>query len=117
MIANPTSTLVIDFAGVPVETWLKAFALRAGIRPRLITCAASESAFAAVEAGDVYAVIAPDPFACGYQAVDRLVLLLGRSYLEQPAEGRGSILMPPRVVRKENVASYRASFQTLADAH
>ncbi len=105
----PDAVCVVDL-GVRTERStvvpLASIARAAGMK--LITFERSEPALAAVEAGDVFALIGDDPFAEGYQAVHRLASFgrEGRSSL--PVAGRGSVNLPACVVRADNVAAYRA---------
>lgn len=102
--------LVIDFTNAAVEPLLRAFdAASSADRPRVIAFDSSDRALEAIETGDLFAIVTPDPFQCGYQAVSRVSFLQQRGFIEHPANGRGSILLPPLVVRQGGVAEFRSS--------
>ena len=102
--------VVIDFTGAAVETLLGAFEnADPADRPRIIALDSSDRALEAIELANLYAVVTPDPYQCGYQAVSRVAYLQQRGFMEHPADGRGSILLPPQVVREGTVPEFRAS--------
>jgi ribose transport system substrate-binding protein len=75
---------------------------------QFITFDSSAEALAAVETGQIYAVICDNAFDHGYQAVQHLVSICRGSYLRRPAPGHGNVFVPATIVRRGNVAEYRA---------
>jgi len=75
---------------------------------RLISCDQSAAALAEVAGGRVYAAIAHDPYEIGYVAVNWMARLCRCGPLGLPAAGKGCVNLKPKVVRKENVALFRA---------
>src|SRR5690606_24552779 len=68
--------LVIDFTNAAVEPLLRAFdAASPSERPRVIAFDSSDRALEAIETGELFAIVSPDPFQCGYQAVGRVSFL------------------------------------------
>jgi ribose transport system substrate-binding protein len=106
---GPMASCVVDLRhrASPGETPLVAAAAeRHGVQ--LITFDSSAEALAAVETGQVYAVICDSAFDHGYQAVQHLVSICQGSELRRPAPGHGNVFVPAAVVRRGNVAEYRA---------
>lgn len=100
--------LVVDLTGQPVGQVLAFLeTLPPETRPAVITFDSSERTLAAIEAEEVHALVTTDPFQCGYQAVSRMALLQRCNPCELPVDGRGSILLPSQVVRREDVAEFR----------
>lgn len=107
--------MVVDFTGRPAKELSNAFgAGLAGNRPRLVTLDQSEAALAAIETGELAAVIAHNPHQCGYLAVDRLVSFHRGGLLEQPAAGKGFIHIPAQLVQRGTLAEFRSSMKLTA---
>jgi ABC-type sugar transport system substrate-binding protein len=75
---------------------------------RVISFDQSPGALAEVAAGRVHAVIADDPFATGYAAVAWTARLCRTDRIGLPAPGKGQSSLRAVVLRKENMAEYRA---------
>jgi ABC-type sugar transport system substrate-binding protein len=71
----------------------------------------SEASLAAIETGELAAVVAHDPYQCGYQAVDRLVMYHRSDALGRPASGRGCINVPAQLVERGTLAEYRSGLK------
>jgi ABC-type sugar transport system substrate-binding protein len=105
--------LVIDFTGRPAKELSDAFGGGSpGNRPRLVTLDQSEAALAAIETGELAAVLAHNPRQCGFMAVDRLVSFQRGGELEQPAAGKGVIYIPAQLVQRGTLAEFRSSMKT-----
>jgi ribose transport system substrate-binding protein len=77
-------------------------------RVQFITFDNSEEALAAVETGDVCAVISENAFDQGYQAVQHLASICRGNAWRRPKPGCGQVNVPVSIVRRGNVAEYRA---------
>jgi ABC-type sugar transport system substrate-binding protein len=106
------AALVIDFTDGSAEALQESF--KSGLsrlQPRLVTFNQSEASLAAIETGDLAAVVTHDPYHCGYQAVDRLVTFHGSDLLGRPAAGKGCIHVPAQLVERGSLAEFRSSLK------
>ncbi|MBA4107094.1 MAG: hypothetical protein C0485_15220 [Pirellula sp.] len=109
------AALVIDFTGGSEEALQNAFHGSArGLQPQLVTFDQSAASLAAIETGKIAAVMTHDPYLCGYQAVDRLVVCHRGDLLGQPAAGRGCIYVPGQLVERGTLAEFRSSLKVAA---
>lgn len=103
------AALVIDFTGGSAAALLECFpGVAADQRLRLVSFDSSEASLAAIETGELAAVVTHDPYQCGYQAVDRLVTYHRSDLIARPSRGKGSILVPAQVVERGTLAEYRS---------
>jgi ABC-type sugar transport system substrate-binding protein len=106
---HPDASCVVDLGCWTDRTSIATLAATARKRAmKFVTFDQSDAALAAVEAGEIYAVIRDNPFMQGYQAVERLAQFLRGGALALPIQGRGHINVPATVVRQENLANFRA---------
>ncbi len=69
------AALVVDFTGGSAEALQNAFhGNPRGRQPQMVTFDQSAASLAAIETGELAAVMTHDPYQCGHQAVDRLVV-------------------------------------------
>ena len=103
------AALVIDFTDGSAAALQKCFHEEsADKRPRLISFDSSEASWEAIETGELAAVVTHDPYQCGYQAVDRLVMYHRSDLIARPSRGKGSILVPAQVLERGTLAEYRS---------
>lgn len=111
------AALIIDFTGRPVAELQNSSVDRGrNAMPRLLTFDQSQAALAAIETGDVAAVVTHDPYQCGFQAVDRLIMFHRSDLLGRPAAGKGFIHVPAQLVERGNLAEFRSSLKLAAGA-
>lgn len=109
------AALVFDFTGGSAAVLVKSFPAGASDqRSRLVSFDSSEASLAAIETGELAAVVTHDPYQCGYQAVDRLVMYHRSDLLGRPAKGRGCIHVPAQLVERGTLAEYRSGLKTAA---
>lgn len=109
------AALVIDFTGDSAKALQESF--KSGsprLQPRLVTFDRSEASLEAIETGDLAAVVTHDPYHCGYQAVDRLVMYHRSDLLGRPAAGRGCIHVPAQLVERGTLAEFRSGLKIAA---
>lgn len=106
------AALVVDFTGGSAEALQNAFLGNArGRQPQLVTFDQSAASLAAIETGKIAAVITHDPYQCGYQAVDRLVMCHRGTLVGRPAAGRGCIHVPGQLVERGTLAEFRSGLK------
>lgn len=109
----PDAAVVIDFTGGSADALQKSFARGpSSSQPRLVSFDHSEAALAAIETGELAAVVTHDPYICGFQAVDRLVMYHRSDLLGRPAAGRGCIHVPAQLVERGTLAEFRSALKT-----
>ena len=109
------AAVVIDFTGGSAAALQQSFApIPADARPLLISFDHSEAALAAIETGELAAVVTHDPYICGFQAVDRLVMCHRSDLVGRPAAGRGCIHVPAQLVERGALAEFRSALKTAA---
>ena len=109
------AALVVDFTGsvaAALTTSFKSDSSRP--QPRLVTFDRSEASLAAIETGDLAAVITHNPYDCGYHAVDRLVMFHRSDLWGRPAAGRGCFHVPAQLVERGTLAEFRSSLKIAA---
>lgn len=112
-VRHVDAALVFDFTGGSAEALVKSFTEGASEqRSRLVSFDPSEASLAAIETGELAAVVTHDPYQCGYQAVDRLVMYHRSDLLGRPAKGRGCIHVPAQFVERGTLAEYRSGLKT-----
>ena len=103
------AALVIDFTDGSAAALQECFPeASADQRPRLVSFDSSEVSWAAIETGELAAVVTHDPYQCGYQAVDRLAMYHRSDLIARPARGKGSVLVPVHLVERGTLAEYRS---------
>ena len=103
------AALVIDFTDGSAAALQECFPEEsADKRPRLVSFDSSEASWAAIETGQLAAVVTHDPYQCGYQAVDRLTMYHRSDLIARPARGKGSVLVPAQLVERGTLAEYRS---------
>ncbi|RIK87444.1 MAG: hypothetical protein DCC67_01900 [Planctomycetota bacterium] len=113
--SRPRTDVVIDFTAAPALSVLDALRSHpAAAEAELITLDNSDAALEGVERGDVFAVLAHQPYHVGYEAVAMLARMHRDGRLGTPAPGKGLINVCPRVVRQREAAAYRAAQQAHA---
>lgn len=109
------ATVVVDFTGGSAATLQQSFAhLLADSRPLLVSFDNSEAALAAIETGELAAVVTYDPYICGFQAVDRLVMVHFSDLMGRPAAGKGCIHVPAQLVERGTLAEFRSAMKIAA---
>jgi ABC-type sugar transport system substrate-binding protein len=109
------AALVFDFTGGSAEALLQSFKSGSSrLQPRLVTFDQSEVSLEAIETGDLAAVVTHDPYQCGYQAVDRLVMFHRSDLLARPAAGKGCIQVPAQLVERGTLAEFRSGLKIAA---
>ncbi len=109
------AALVFDFTGGAAEALQQSFKSGSSRRhPRLVTFDQSEAALEAIETGDLAAVVTHDPYQCGYQAVDRLVMFHRSDLLARPVAGKGCIQVPAQLVERGTLAEFRSGLKIAA---
>lgn len=112
-VQRADAALVVDFTGGTAAALQKCFpGGAADQRSRLVSFDPSEASLAAIETGELAAVVTHDPYQCGYQAVDRLVMYHRSDLLGRPAKGRGCIHVPAQLVERGTLAEYRSGLKT-----
>jgi ribose transport system substrate-binding protein len=100
---------VIDLRrGASQGATAQAAAVAESHRVKFITFDQSAEALAAVETGQVYAVISDNAFGQGYQAVQHLASICHGNEMRMPAAAHGGVNVPVSIVRQGNVAEHRA---------
>lgn len=111
-IQHADAALVIDFTDGSAAALKESFPGKsADQRSRLVSFDSSEASLAAIETGELAAVVAHDPYQCGYQAVDRLVIYHRSDALGRPERGRGCINVPAQLVERGTLAEYRSGLK------
>ena len=113
--SHPHTTVVIDFNGGSAAALQKSFAhIPTDSRPRLVSLDHSEAALAAIDTGELAAVVTHDPYICGFQAVDRLIMFHRSDLLGRPAAGKGCIHVPAQLVERGTLAEFRSALKIAA---
>jgi len=111
-VQHADAALVIDFTDGSAAALQESFPGKsADQRSRLVSFDSSEASLAAIETGELAAVVAHDPYQCGYQAVDRLVMYHRSDALGRPASGRGCINVPAQLLERGTLAEYRSGLK------
>jgi ribose transport system substrate-binding protein len=79
---------------------------------KLVTFDEEAETLDGVEAGDVFATIAQDPYQCGYEAVSMLAKLHRGTGTAIPIVGRGAILVYAEAIRQDNLDDFRARLES-----
>lgn len=109
------AAIVIDFTGGSAGALQKSFAHgHSNVRPQLVSFDPSEAALAAIETGELAAVVTHDPYVCGFQAVDRLVMFHRSELVARPAAGRGCIYVRAQLVERGTLAEFRSALKIAA---
>ena len=109
------AAIVFDFTGQAAERLQHCFCdVSRDRRPRLVSFDQSEASLAAIETGELAAIIAHNPYQCGYQAVDRLIMYHRSGALGRPAAGRGCINVPVQLVERGTLAEFRSELKQAA---
>lgn len=84
---------------------------------KLITFDDAEETLAGIEAGQVYATVAQDPYKYGYEAVATLASLCRGDETNLPIVGKGSTYVNAEPIRQENINQFRARLKARQDAN
>jgi ribose transport system substrate-binding protein len=79
---------------------------------KLVTFDDAEETLDGVEAGEIYATVAQDPYRFGYEAVTTLAALCSGDETSVPIVGRGSTYVGAEAIRKDNVESFRTRLKS-----
>jgi ribose transport system substrate-binding protein len=79
---------------------------------KLVTFDDEEETLKGVEAGQIHATVAQDPYRFGYEAITTLAALCSGDETSLPIVGRGSTYVSAEAIRAENVKDYRARLKS-----
>ena len=65
-----------------------------------------------IEAGEIYATVAQDPYQYGYRAVEALTVLHNAKTHELPLIDGGQVLVPCESVRKQDLGTFRDKIES-----
>ncbi len=104
---HPRLECLIDVSGRGSRPVLAALSKAARLGDvKVITFGHSHDTLEAIERGQVFAAISPDPYEFGYASVTRALALTEYTALELPMPGRGVINIPCCVIDANNVRRF-----------